>query len=497
MRSVRLNSTVCLAIAACLFHHFVASAGAQAPNEAEPPPSPAEVPPAFADVRAYGAVGDGAADCAAAFERAIASGIGVVRVPSGTFRLERTVEIDLAKTGPIAIQGSGVGRVLMAGAGPAFRFVGSHVKGSADPTTFDADVLAKERMPTVDGVEFVGAHEEADAVEARGTMQLTLTRCRVTDCRHGVHLVERNRNLLVSDCHFYKNRGVGIFYDEVSLHQSNIVGCHISYCGGGGIVSRGGDVRNIHIGTCDLESNHATDGEPTANILIDCRTSTNGTAEVAIVGCTIQHQSKAPRSANVRILGRGLPDPLGAESTGARFPVRDRRWGHVTIIGNVFSDVRTNVHLDGARGVTLHGNTFWMGYDENLLVENSTQIVAGANAFERNPAYDYGNATTTKNAVIFRDCRDCTLQGLHIQGVTADAGLLIERCSRMNVTGCTVLDCDGPELLLRNVTDSRVSGCLLQDDRAEGERGVFTTEDCGNVRTDETGDVALPAAKQP
>jgi hypothetical protein len=295
-----------------------------------------------------------------------------------------------------------------------------------------------------------------------------------------VHLVERNRNLLVSDCHFYKNRGIGIFYDEVSLHQSNIVGCHISYCGGGGIVSRGGDVRNIHIGTCDLESNHSADGEPTANVLIDCRTSRNGTAEVAIVGCTIQHQSKAPQSANVRILGRGIPDAADGESPGL-----ERRWGHVTIIGNVFSDVRTNVHLDGARGVTLQGNTFWMGYDENLLVENSTQIVVGANAFERNPAYDYGNATTTKNAVIFRDCRDCTLQGLHLQGVAAEAGLLIERSSRMNVTGCTVLDCDGPELLLREVTDSRVSGCLLADDRETGERGVLELEKCVGVRTDE------------
>lgn len=472
---------VCLSIVACSSQSSTSPVAAQEPPAASGPVlSSSEIPSAFADVRAFGAVGDGAADCVPAFERAIAAGIGVVRIPKGSYLLSRTVEIDLAKTGPIAIEGSGVGRVVMAGAGPAFRFVGSHLKGSADPGSFDPGVLETERMPAVDGVEFVGAHEEADAVEASGTMQLTLTRCRITGCRHGVHLVERNRNLLVSDCHFYKNRGIGIFYDEVSLHQSNIVGCHISYCGGGGIVSRGGDVRNIHIGTCDLEANHATDGEPTANVLIDCRTSRNGTAEVAIVGCTIQHQSKAPQSANVRILGRGVTDPPGGESPGL-----ERRWGHVTIIGNVFSDVRTNVHLDGARGVTLQGNTFWMGYDENLLVENSTQIVVGANAFERNPAYDYGTASTTKNAVIFRDCRACTLQGLHIEGVAAEAGLLIERCSRMNVTGCTVLDSAGPELLARELIDSRISGCLLRDDREEDGPDALVLENCRDVRTDE------------
>ena len=494
MQSVRLSAVVCVTIVASSCQSAATIAVAQEPSTAEAPVAgAAEVPPGFADVRDFGAVGDGTTECSSAFERAIASGIGAVRIPKGTFRFERTVEVDLAKTGPIAIEGSCVGRIVMAGAGPAFRFVGSHLTGSADPGSFDPGVLETERMPSVDGVEFVGAHGEADAIEARGTMQLTLTRCRITECRHGVHLVERNRNLLMSDCHIYKNRGIGIFYDEVSLHQSNIVGCHISYCGGGGIVSRGGDVRNIHIGTCDIEANHATDGEPTANVLIDCRSSRNGTAEVAIVGCSIQHQAKAPQSANVRILGRGVTDPPGGESPGL-----ERRWGHVTIIGNVFSDVRTNVHLDGARGVTLQGNTFWMGYDHNLLVENSTQIVVGANAFERNPAYDYGTASTTKNAVIFRDCRDCTLQGLHIEGAAAEAGLLLERCGRMNVTGCTVLDSVGPELLVRELTDSRISGCLLRDDREQGEPELLALENCRDVRTDEpTPGGKSPAAKTP
>ncbi len=165
-------------------------------------------------------------------------------------------------------------------------------------------------------------------------------------------------------------------------------GCHISYCGGGGIVCRGGDVRNIHVGTCDLESNHAEKGPPTANVLIDNTTSANGTAEVAITGCTIQHNSKSPDSANIRILGRGNRGGAG-----------QAQWGHVTITGNVFSDVMTNVHLNGCRGVTLTGNTFWMGYKHNLLVEDCRQIVVGANALERNPAYAYGNSQMTNNAV--------------------------------------------------------------------------------------------------
>lgn len=35
----------------------------------------------------------------------------------------------------------------------------------------------------------------------------------------------------------------------------------------------------------------------------------------------------------------------------------------------------------------------------------------------------------------------------------------------MNVTGCTILDCDHAGLLLREVSHSRVSGCLIRNDR--------------------------------
>jgi hypothetical protein len=74
------------------------------------------------------------------------------------------------------------------------------------------------------------------------------------------------------------------------------------------------------------------------------------------------------------------------------------------------------VHLSGARGVTLTGNTFWKGYQHNLLVEDSQQIVVGPNAMDRNPAYGEGGARS-RNTVLFRNCADCTLTGLHLTRV--------------------------------------------------------------------------------
>lgn len=211
-------------------------------------------------------------------------------------------------------------------------------------------------------------------------------------------------------------------------------------------------MRNIHITGCDIESNMARDMPATANVLIDCRDSEYGTAEVAITGCTIQHNSTGPESCNIRILG-GSHNP----KTNVNY-----REGNVTITGNVLSDVATNVHLNNCRGVTLNGNTFWMGYQHNLLVEQSSHIVIGPNNFDRNPRYDYGTALETLNAVVLRDCEDCTLTGLHIAHVwKCAAGLELENCRRMNITGATILDCDHAGILLKNVSQSLIANCLV------------------------------------
>ena len=419
-------------------------------------------PALSADVRTCGAKGDGQTDDTAAIQKAVNSGDGRVSFPKGVYRITKPVVIELDKTGFTALTGDGVARVVMAGAGAAFRFVGTHA-GSADPEQVKPNVWERQRMPMVDGMEIVGAHPEADGIEATGTMQLTITRTTVREARHGIRLATLNRNVLIADCHIYHNRGIGVFYDDVNLHQSNISGCHISYCAGGGIVSRGGNVRNIQIGTCDIEMNMAPDAPPTANVLIDCTGSRYGTGEVEIVGCTIQHSSKSPDSANIRIIGRSNP-------------AKDQpvvREGHVTITGNVLSDVRVNVHLRDVRGVVITGNTFYMGYDHDLLVEESSNIVVGPNNFDRNPRYGYGDAAKVNGGVVFRGSADCTLDGLHINGAwRKPAALMVEKCSRFNIANCTILDSDTIGLLLKEVTNSKVAGCMVRDDRRDAKPGL-------------------------
>ena len=409
-------------------------------------------------------VGDGQADDTAALQKLVDAG-GSVQLPKGKYRLTKTVTVDLAKLGAFGLSSDGTATVIMAGPGPALKIVGTH-GGTAAPKSFKPETWA-QRTPVVQGLEILGAHAEADGIEANGTMQLTLSRLTIRECRHGIHLTERNRNVIVADCHLYRNRGVGLYLDRVNQHQTNVSGCHISYNLGGGVVAIGGEVRNLHIGTSDIEANHDENGPPSANVLLD---STGGSiAEVAITGCTLQHNHKAPGSANIRILGAGS-DPSLLRREG-RATTRE---GHVTITGNVFSDVEVNIELRESRGVTLTGNTFWEGFAHDLLVEDSQNILITGNNFDRNPRYLVnGNGLAERNGIVLRRLADSAFTGNIVVGVHGkEAAVDVEDSSRLRITDNSILDSDGHALRLTRVTRSLATGNLLRDDRPADRRSV-------------------------
>ena len=434
-----------------------------------PSPEASSTALATATVREFGAVGDGQADDTAALQRAVDAPAGDIRLPRGVYRITSPIVIDLDRVGPTSVVGSGTARIVMAAPGPALKFIGTH-EGTAGPATVKPNVWERQRMPGVDGIEIRGAHADAEGIEATGTMQMVITRVNVREVLHAIHLTVRNRNVIVSDCHLYENRGVGLFLDDVNLHQINVTGCHISYNAGGGIVVRAGNVRNLQVSGCDIEGNMAPDAPPTANVLIDCTGGEAGTAEVAIVGCTIQHSHDSPDSANIRYIGT---DKAG------------RPWGNVSIADNVLSDVQINVDVRNARGISVVGNTFWKGMQQNLRVEDSYNILVGPNVFDRNPRYQ--DQREASNGLLFSHCADTTITGLHVNGVSrAAAGLVLEDCRRLNVTGCTILDCDRAGLLLENVSHSRVSDCLIRNDRedAEGFTPLKVVGGSGNMIVD-------------
>ncbi|MCC9600916.1 right-handed parallel beta-helix repeat-containing protein [Stieleria sp. JC731] len=400
--------------------------------------------------------GDGQTDDSAAIQALIDESQGSVRFRKGVYRLTRTVVIDLAKVGWTSLSGDGVAQFRMEGPGPAFKVIGNH-GGTASPATVDQAIWDRERSPMIDAIEIVGAHSEACGIEAQGTMQLTLTRVVVRKAKDAIRLVKRNRNTILSECHLYENRGVGVFLDGVNLHQINIANCHISYNAGGGVVAKRSEIRNLQITGCDIEGNFVADKvngetntEPTANVWLDSSESSIG--EVAIVGCTIQHAHEVPGSANIRING----------FSEVRKFTDERRTGNITIANNILSDVQTNVHLVDVRGVTITGNTMWKGYSTNVIAKGCDQLVFTGNLYDRNPRYHYGDGASAKLGVLIEDCSNVTATAEHFGGETDHmADLQVRRCDGVNIVGCTFAAVSKFGIALDSVQFAQITGCLF------------------------------------
>lgn len=414
---------------------------------------PSESIPGFIEIAAI----PGSTDDTDRIQQAIDRGIGSIRFSKGTYRISRPIEIHLNRVGFTSLHGDGVARIVMTGPGPAIRWIGTH-GGTAAPKTVKDEVWDRQRTPLMDGLEIVGQHAEADGVEAHGTMQLTLSRLTIRKCRHAVHLIDRNRNVTLSECHIYENQGVGVFLDHLNLHQINIANCHISYNAGGGIVSRNSEIRNLQIGTCDIEGNMGDENAPSAaNIEIDGDGSSIG--EVAIVGCTIQHTHEADGSANIRINGIGNTLNFTPEF----------RHGHIVIADNILSDVMTNIELTNSRGVTITGNTIWKGYSRDLHMDNCKDVIIANNVFDRNPRYHYGDGSKAMQGILIESSEDCLFDGNLVTGTQHEiAAMQINHCDRFNITNCSILEYGQCGILLDNVTRSRISDCLIdQQEQSE------------------------------
>lgn len=420
----------------------------------------------MSNIRQYGAIGDGQRDDTDAIEHAVRDGDGLVEFPRGTYRITRPIIVRMRDVGPVGIQGSGgTAKLVMAGAGPALVLEATHT-ATADPSGFRPEEWLRERMPTVSDLEIQGAHAEADGIRIQGVMQPSLTGVLIREVRTAIYIHQRARNVLISHCHIYNNTGVGIHLDRVDLHQTIIVGSHISYCRLGGIRIEGSEIRNLQITGNDIEYNNnrshkvpGADAEPTAEIYIDCRTGS--VREGTITGNTLQ-ATFSPGGANIRFIGAG--------------PDKNHKTGLWTITGNLIGSQENNIYLTSARGMTISGNVIYSGHSRNLLIENSRNIVVGANVFDHNPEYEPKELCTGIRLV---ESDDCSLHGLVIQDcqagkhTVADAapqmrqGLVeLIRCRRINVSGVQILDPAPYGLFLDECRDTLVTGCTILDGRS-------------------------------
>jgi hypothetical protein len=295
-------------------------------------------------------------------------------------------------------------------------------------------------------LEIVGEHDNADGIRIDGAMQPTLRGLLIRRCRHGIHLVQRNRNVLIADCHVYHNRGVGVFLDRVNLHQTNIHGCHISYNLQGGIVVRGSEVRNLQICSNDIEYNYDTNANDSTDVWLDARQGT--IREGTIVGNTIQAKI-SPGGANVRLSGVGPDNPNAV--------------GMFSITGNLIGSQETNLLLEACRGVTVAGNAIYHGEKFAVRAKDCEHLVLSGNSHDHNP--DYKGKST--DAFLFEACRHLQLTGLLIQHTHEDADpveatMRFTGCSHINIGSCQLLDARRRGLSFKDCATVRVADSTIR-----------------------------------
>ncbi|MBX3438454.1 MAG: right-handed parallel beta-helix repeat-containing protein [Planctomycetaceae bacterium] len=409
----------------------------------------------MSNVRRFGAAGDGTTDDTAAVRHALRDGDGMLHFPPGTYLISQTIEVLLADRGPCGIDGtSGTARILMSGPGPAFRFIGTH-GGTGNPASFKGNVFPTQRLPTIQNIEIEGVHPEADGIELVQTMQALFEGVLIRRCRHGMHLVQRNRNVLISHCHVYHCSGVGVFLDGVNLHQVNIAGSHISYNRLGGVRIERSEVRNLQITGNDIEYNnheaHGTEPEPTAEISIDTSAPGASVCEVTIASNTIQATS-SPGGCNIRII-----DTRGGKD------LRPNLWA---ITGNIIGSQETNVHLTGCHGMTITGNCIYSCSHRNLLIEDSQFLNLSGNVFRRHtPTRGTGVRIEGSHDIAFTGC---TIHDEHESGQESGASLLeLVDCERINISGCQLLGGVPCGIDATNCSGILVTGCTIHDSRPE------------------------------
>lgn len=421
----------------------------------------------------FGAVADGKADDTAALQHALKAGDGVLRLKKGTYRITKPLLVDLRKQGYGAVIGDGgTARIVMQGAGPAIRIVGDH-RGTANPASYKPHTWERERMPTVTGVEILGKHKNAVGIELRKTTKTIISQTLVRQCKVGVHLVERNRDFVLSDSHLLDNSHYGLYFDRCNLHQVIVHGNHISWNKKAGIRSLGGDVHNVQITGNDIEYNNSPgiDKSPnreTTGAEIWFEADDGVISEVTIASNTLQ-ATVQPGGTNVRIFGSKKNSPRGARL--------------INITGNVIGSQSRGIDIRHAQRLTVTGNTIYNSIDLSLAFSHCSGFAVASNAF----VWRGVDGDPPQDGIRLEDCENGSLVGLVTQRLCSGsekkgAGVTFVRCSDIALSESQILDPWIRGVELEDCKRCRISGCSIYDRRdkprmLEGVRVIGESRD--------------------
>ena len=117
-----------------------------------------------------------------------------------------------------------------------------------------------------------------------------------------------------------------------------------------------------------------------------------------------------------------------------------------------------------------------------MLLEKCRIVAIGPNVFDTNDAY--ARDKVAMNNVKFSECEDCTITGLQVNYARGDAAVALEKCHRMNLSHCNITNSEKVGLLLTDLRDSIVMGCVIRNDNSTAARTMVIEGGEGNVVKD-------------
>lgn len=312
----------------------------------------------YIDINNYGAVGDGKTDDTEAFQQA-AQQKGIIRLePGKTYLIKSTIKIDLTNIKGIQANNA---KILLSGDFAAFHLKGNKTKGGAEPLSNVG--LEQEFSAVIEQLHVFSKNHEGTALILDGTFGVNISKSHFYNLKKGIEVINRNRNVIITENHLWDIAEYGIHYNNANLHQSIITNNHISYAKIA-LFFENGDVHNIQINSNDIEVGYSNNNNTQSAIQVVCDKPDTQFSQAQIVGNTIEDHFLA-KEGIVHFYSKVF-DSSAIHLDQAPYI------GMIELVGNEFSGSSKALVLDNIHDLTVNGNTF------KLIKEALISIYTGA-----------------------------------------------------------------------------------------------------------------------
>lgn len=331
----------------------------------------------YIDINKFGAVGDGKTDDTEAFQQA-AKQKGILRLePGKTYLISSTIKIDLTNIKGIQANNA---KIFLSGDFPAFHLKGNKTNGGAEPPSNAG--LENEFSAVIEQLHVYSKNHEGTALILDGTFGVNISKSHFYNLKKGIEVINRNRNVIITENHLWDVAEYGIHYNNANLHQSIIANNHISYAKIA-LFFENGDVHNIQINSNDIEVGYSINNNTQSAIQVVCDKPDTQFSQAQIVGNTIEDHFLA-KEGIIHFYSKAFESSVISLDQAPYI-------GMIELVGNEFSGSSKALVLDNIHDLTVNGNTFKLIKEAFISIYTCAEgINISGNTFSGRVGKNYG-----------------------------------------------------------------------------------------------------------